>query len=1300
MRCFGCCSGPPRPPSWHPCAARCRASGPGLQAGVAGQMLDFDVRVVDRAGLTARRHVRWEAGQEGTNGQHKSTPLPQEGAHEGWTHRLVVGIHGEGGALGSVRRQADLRASESEDSNICAVWTARRAGIYVVSVKLESLLGCSSEHLPGSPFSVRVEAGPVSPAHSTLEGLLGGHSSRRPLVATTGVPLRCHIRLRDALGNAAPASALTHTRSGSARDAVVTVAPRQQLRQLLHVQGVDVQDQPAETQLTTLCPLELRCRPSHEASAVVRSLPKGTALAVCANQTPPSHVGGLDEEGLKGRCVCTMMLGHELEASQRRKLLECTRQVEVLDTPKVRCGMDLSSAEAPSHQQFGTGDGDKEIQVVEVGRAKDGRMRLGFRRHDSPPTLWISAGSSSGQPLVHVPAGRTSVSPTPALPTPQELLTMTQAVGLDSDLLADMLHGSDGDTDKVASLLVQHGAPSLEDVRQNADEVAKQQPAVGAEWTLVMVITVESTAKTAASARQVGWVPTLQLAHACKSARSVVQKLGGAVATKLAGKLEGIGISWTQAWTATVDISSMVPTSGSASAVGHPATHVRCPVDRLQAFAREVAQELGLCAEASNLSGALFPKLPPGGMLPHNQPDAFAELMKNVDVWCGGLESWCSWHAVDATALFSTQAWLRLCAEWGLDSIAPPTKAEAAGHSGRCASSSTADVVYEAHVSGLQEGAESGCLPIELTVHEAGAFELTVLLFGQQMADKVMLLVVPEMTHSAVSEEARSVLDATSWLGRTSRVKRQEVHTLTTFEEYDEQRSCLLSELRVHQNQVTIHKTGISGIMRKLLGHPIFSMRVHSNMQILLPQTPPAVRVSGVTLCPSRCVVLVDGSGCQHRVLLANATQQAYVVALCDSYIRRHFGGRRASVSFADKVSELKQALGENQYDVQHRQTGGRAVEIHRGARLVDSFEAATAGIGGGRHWGRRWEVSFVGSDGVREPGSDWGGLSKELFTLLSSELLCDGVSAAAQEPAASQPPLFVRMGSDGLLYPNSQASSRVALGRFELAGRLLAKVAIDCSAGRPHEVSAHFCRPLYKQLLGWRVGLEDFVHLDPDNTKITYILDADDEAVEMLDLTMTFEDGPKIVPLIKDGERVPVTGANKRQYLARWANFALVKRQQMQLERMCRGFASVLPPDYLDLFNEQELELLLCGLPVFSAAELQGHARIRGDTPQFGHTLGWFWESVSAMDPAQLAQLLQFTTGSARLPAGGFAALEREGQHVLTIECDGSASVDQLPTAHTCFNKLDLPLFSSRNVLERALHTAIAEGNVGFAFA
>ena len=41
-----------------------------------------------------------------------------------------------------------------------------------------------------------------------------------------------------------------------------------------------------------------------------------------------------------------------------------------------------------------------------------------------------------------------------------------------------------------------------------------------------------------------------------------------------------------------------------------------------------------------------------------------------------------------------------------------------------------------------------------------------------------------------------------------------------------------------------------------------------------------------------------------------------------------------------------------------------------------------------------------------------------------------------------------------------------------------------------------------------------------------------------------------------------------------------------------------------------------------------------------------------------------------------------------------------RLPTAHTCFNQLVLPLYSSHRLLEQMLHVAIAEGSQGFAFA
>ena len=77
-----------------------------------------------------------------------------------------------------------------------------------------------------------------------------------------------------------------------------------------------------------------------------------------------------------------------------------------------------------------------------------------------------------------------------------------------------------------------------------------------------------------------------------------------------------------------------------------------------------------------------------------------------------------------------------------------------------------------------------------------------------------------------------------------------------------------------------------------------------------------------------------------------------------------------------------------------------------------------------------------------------------------------------------------------------------------------------------------------------------------------------------------------------------------------------------------------------------------------------------------------------------QLALLLQFITGAGRLPLGGAAGLTPP----LTIIAS-SGPVDSLPTAHTCFNRLVLPRYSSFAKLHWALGMAIAEGSQGFSF-
>ncbi|XP_023210591.1 ubiquitin-protein ligase E3A-like [Centruroides sculpturatus] len=77
------------------------------------------------------------------------------------------------------------------------------------------------------------------------------------------------------------------------------------------------------------------------------------------------------------------------------------------------------------------------------------------------------------------------------------------------------------------------------------------------------------------------------------------------------------------------------------------------------------------------------------------------------------------------------------------------------------------------------------------------------------------------------------------------------------------------------------------------------------------------------------------------------------------------------------------------------------------------------------------------------------------------------------------------------------------------------------------------------------------------------------------------------------------------------------------------------------------------------------------------------FWGIVHDFSLEQKRKLLQFTTGSDRVPVGGLSKLK------LVIARHGPDS-DRLPTAHTCFNVLLLPEYSSKEKLQERLLKAI----------
>ena len=89
------------------------------------------------------------------------------------------------------------------------------------------------------------------------------------------------------------------------------------------------------------------------------------------------------------------------------------------------------------------------------------------------------------------------------------------------------------------------------------------------------------------------------------------------------------------------------------------------------------------------------------------------------------------------------------------------------------------------------------------------------------------------------------------------------------------------------------------------------------------------------------------------------------------------------------------------------------------------------------------------------------------------------------------------------------------------------------------------------------------------------------------------------------------------------------------------------------------------------------------------------FFRALASLDAEARARVFQFATGLARLPCGGFGAL----QPPFTLQLLGASFAGRLPVAHTCFNALQLPPFAPDDEAElaRLLVSSVTLAGDGF---
>nr|XP_061789360.1 E3 ubiquitin-protein ligase HACE1-like isoform X2 [Nerophis lumbriciformis] len=326
--------------------------------------------------------------------------------------------------------------------------------------------------------------------------------------------------------------------------------------------------------------------------------------------------------------------------------------------------------------------------------------------------------------------------------------------------------------------------------------------------------------------------------------------------------------------------------------------------------------------------------------------------------------------------------------------------------------------------------------------------------------------------------------------------------------------------------------------------------------------------------------------------------------------------------------------------------------------------------------------VRFHGEEGMGQ------GVVREWFDVLSNEIINPDYA------------LFTQSADGTTFQPNSNSSVNPDhLNYFRFAGQIL-----GLALYHRQLVNIYFTRSFYKHILGIPVNYQDVSSIDPEYAKnLQWILDND---ISDLGLELTFSVETDVfgameeVPLKPGGTSILVTQDNKAEYVQLVTELRMTRAIQPQINAFLQGFHTFIPPSLIQLFDEYELELLLSGMPEIDVQDWCMNTEYTSGYDPQEPVIQWFWKLVGQLTQEERVLMLQFVTGSSRVPHGGFAYLMGgSGLQKFTIAAVPYTS-NLLPTSSTCINMLKLPEYPTQEILRDRLLVALHCGSYGYTMA
>ena len=336
-------------------------------------------------------------------------------------------------------------------------------------------------------------------------------------------------------------------------------------------------------------------------------------------------------------------------------------------------------------------------------------------------------------------------------------------------------------------------------------------------------------------------------------------------------------------------------------------------------------------------------------------------------------------------------------------------------------------------------------------------------------------------------------------------------------------------------------------------------------------------------------------------------------------------------------------------------------------------------------------KINFIG-----EVSYDAGGIMREWFTTifqtLESEKLKLFIVSDTNEFSYIINP-FLSHKEDNFEY-------------FSFIGKLIVKALFD-------NITVNICfnKLIYKMILQEKITYDDLVFIDNPlytsikNLKETNLFDGSNSNLDFIkDLGLYYGLEMKDIynhmhsfELQQKGREIPII--NLDDFINKRINF-MIGMYEPFIKIIRNTIYNYIPKEIITNFTSDEFELILNGRPYIDVEEWKVFTEYKEPYNINHYIIIWFWEIVSELSQKELSNLLMFSTGSGRVPLGGFEALESNRGNIAKF------TIESIPyrngcknfiKAHTCFNRLDIPIFLYKNELVDALKFVTNNEILGF---